>query len=72
MFILVNKDFIHSFKVRGQPPQKIFEDFLFQTTIDMHIQNPHKTVGGPLLAALAAAMCSAATKLRKLAFMRLS
>ena len=23
----------------------------------MHIQNPHKTVGGPLLAALAAALC---------------
>ena len=26
--------------------------------MDIHIQNPHKKVGGPLLAALAAAICS--------------
>ena len=53
---LISGDFLKS-KVKVKPSPKIEEHF-FQTTIDMHIQNPHKTVGGPLLAALAAEMCS--------------
>ena len=44
-------------KGQGQTP-KNWGTLLFQSTIDIHIQNTHKTVGGPLLAALAAAMCS--------------
>ena len=47
-------------KVKGQDqtPQKNLGTLLFQSTIDIHIQNPHKKVGDPLLAALAAAICS--------------
>ena len=37
---------------QGQPPTKKLGTLLFQSTIDIHIQNPHKKVGGPLLAAL--------------------
>ena len=55
-------------KGQGQTPQKYLGTLLFQSTIDIHIQNPHKKVGGPLLAAMAACnMLSAATKLRRLA-----
>ena len=45
-------------KGQGQPPKKNSGTLLFQSTIDIRIQNPHKKVGGPLLAALAAAICS--------------
>ena len=55
MYGLSNGENIFDF--RSNPPKK-WGTILFQSTIYIHIHNPHKIVGGPLLAALAAAMCS--------------
>ena len=56
--ILISGDLL-KVKSQGQtPPPKKIEEHLFQATIDMHVQNYTKAVGGPLLAALAATMCS--------------
>ena len=47
-------------KVKGQGVTlKTIEERIYSSLqLIIYIQNPHKTVGGPLLAALAAAMCT--------------
>ena len=62
-------DFRWPSKVEGQgrTPQKI-QEHSFQSTIDIHIQNPHKNSGWSLAGCIGCCnMLSAATKLRRLA-----
>ena len=54
-------------KGQGQTP-KNWETLLFQSTIDIHIQNPHKSNGWSLAGCIGCCnVLSAATKLRRLA-----
>ena len=54
-------------KVKVKPPK--IEEHLFQSTIDIHIQNPHKNSGWYLAGCIGCCnVLSAVTKLRRLAF----